>query len=31
MSVINTNISALRASNASMEANEMLGKSMERL
>lgn len=31
MSVINTNISALRASNASAEANEMLGKSMERL
>ena len=31
MSVINTNISALRASNASTEANEMLGKAMERL
>ncbi|MEM1052504.1 MAG: flagellin [Pseudomonadota bacterium] len=31
MSVINTNISALRASNATTEANEMLGKSMERL
>ena len=31
MSVINTNISALRAQNASMRANEMLGNAMERL
>jgi len=31
MSVINTNISALRAQNASMEANEMLSTAMERL
>ena len=31
MSVINTNISALRAQNASMQANEMLGTDMERL
>ncbi|WP_299196407.1 flagellin [uncultured Erythrobacter sp.] len=31
MSVINTNISALRAQNASMRANEMLGTAMERL
>ncbi|MEE4201624.1 flagellin N-terminal helical domain-containing protein [Erythrobacter sp.] len=31
MSVINTNISALRAQNASMKANEMLGQAMERL
>lgn len=31
MSVINTNISALRAQNASMKANEMLGSAMERL
>lgn len=31
MSVINTNISALRAQNASMKANEMLGNAMERL
>jgi len=31
MSVINTNISALRAQNASMKANEMLGTAMERL
>lgn len=31
MSVINTNISALRAANASSRANEMLGAAMERL
>ena len=31
MSVINTNISALRAQNASMKANDMLGTAMERL
>jgi len=31
MSVINTNTSALRAQNASMKANEMLGNAMERL
>ena len=31
MSVINTNISALKAQNASMRANEMLGTAMERL
>ena len=31
MSVINTNISALRASNASASANKMLGSAMERL
>ncbi|MEM7779352.1 MAG: flagellin [Pseudomonadota bacterium] len=31
MSVINTNISALKAQNANMRANEMLGESMERL
>ncbi|SFG25246.1 flagellin [Novosphingobium sp. CF614] len=31
MSVINTNISAIRASNASIAANKMLGTSMERL
>ncbi|MFU7529349.1 flagellin [Qipengyuania sp. ASV99] len=31
MSVINTNTSALRAQNASMRANEMLGTAMERL
>ncbi|KPP92575.1 flagellin [Erythrobacter sp. HL-111] len=31
MSVINTNISALRAQNASTEANEMLSTAMERL
>jgi len=31
MTVINTNISALRAQNATMEANEMLSTSMERL
>jgi len=31
MSVINTNISAIRASNASIAANKMLGVSMERL
>ena len=31
MSVINTNISAVRASNASIAANKMLGTSMERL
>lgn len=31
MSVINTNISALRAANASTEANEMLSTAMERL
>jgi flagellin len=31
MSVINTNISALRASNASVSANNMLGAAMERL
>jgi len=31
MSVINTNTSALRAQNASMKANEMLGSAMERL
>jgi flagellin len=31
MTVINTNISALRASNASTSANEMLGQAMERL
>jgi len=31
MSVINTNISALRAQNASTRANEMLGQAMERL
>lgn len=31
MSVINTNISALKAQNASMKANEMLGNAMERL
>ena len=31
MTVINTNISALRAQNASMRANEMLGTAMERL
>ncbi|HKR93081.1 flagellin [Novosphingobium sp.] len=31
MSVINTNISAIRASNASIAANKMLGTAMERL
>ena len=31
MSVINTNISALKAQNASMRANDMLGSAMERL
>jgi flagellin len=31
MTVINTNISALRASNSSSEANKMLGQAMERL
>jgi len=31
MSVINTNISALRATNASVSANKMLGTAMERL
>lgn len=31
MSVINTNISALKASNSSMAANKMLGEAMERL
>lgn len=31
MNVINTNISALRASNASVEAGKMLGEAMERL
>ena len=31
MTVINTNISALRAANASVDANKMLGTSMERL
>ncbi|WP_442947061.1 flagellin N-terminal helical domain-containing protein, partial [Novosphingobium sp.] len=31
MSVINTNISALKASNASTAANKMLGTAMERL
>jgi len=31
MAVINTNISAIRASNASIAANKMLGTSMERL
>ncbi len=31
MSVINTNVSALRAANASSRANEMLGTAMERL
>jgi flagellin len=31
MTVINTNISALRASNASVSANKMLGEAMERL
>ena len=31
MAVINTNISALRASNASIVANKMLGQAMERL
>lgn len=31
MSVINTNISALKAQNASMRANDMLGTAMERL
>jgi flagellin len=31
MSVINTNTSALRAQNASMKANDMLGSAMERL
>ena len=31
MSVINTNISALKAQNASMKANDMLGTAMERL
>jgi len=31
MSVINTNISALRAQNASTQANQMLGDAMERL
>jgi len=31
MAVINTNISALRASNASIAANKMLGTAMERL
>ncbi|HKT84573.1 MAG TPA: flagellin FliC, partial [Novosphingobium sp.] len=31
MSVINTNISAIRAANASTSANKMLGTAMERL
>jgi flagellin len=31
MNVINTNVSALRAANASSKANEMLGNAMERL
>ena len=31
MAVINTNISALKASNASNSANKMLGTAMERL
>ena len=31
MSVINTNVSAIRASNASMMADKMLGTAMERL
>ena len=31
MSVINTNISAMRAQNASIKANDMLGEAMERL
>ena len=31
MSVINTNISAIRAANASASANKMLGTAMERL
>lgn len=31
MSVINTNIGAMRAQNASMRANDMLGQAMERL
>ncbi|MDZ4271616.1 MAG: flagellin FliC, partial [Erythrobacter sp.] len=31
MSVINTNISALRATNAGVQANNMLGSAMERL